>query len=110
MRQFTEIVRILGYQHSIGIDSFDSPNFALMADLLLWLAKLYDPEIVVLSELTNEHGRVEYVRSIVQQLATRSGIRLNPRKLYAADRFAVRELLKIAAPIYRGISQTSQKK
>lgn len=104
LRQFTEIVRVLGYQKPVGIDSFDTPNFALMADLLNWLGSLYDPEIVVLSELFNEHGRVEFVRGIVQQLATRSGIRLNPRKLYASDRFAVRELLKIASPIYRGIT------
>ena len=104
LRQFTEIVRILGYQHTLGIDSFDTPNFALMADLLKWLATLYDQDIVVLSELNNEHGRVDFVRGIVQQLAVKSGIRLNPRKLYASDRFAVRELLKIAAPIYRGIS------
>jgi clusterin-associated protein 1 len=78
-----------------------------MAELLQWLATLYDPDIVVIPELSHEHGRVEFVRSIVQQLAVRSGIRLNPRKLYTSDRFAVRELLKIAAPIYRGISTTS---
>ena len=107
IKQFTEIVRTLGYPHPVGIDSFDTPNFGLMADLLHWLATLYDPEIVVLSELNNEHGRVEFVRGIVQQLATKSGIRVNPRKLYASDRFAVRELLKIASPIYRGITNTS---
>jgi clusterin-associated protein 1 len=77
-----------------------------MAELLQWLSILYDPDIVVIPELTHEHGRVEFVRTIVQQLAVRSGIRLNPRKLYTSDRFAVRELLKIAAPIYRGISTT----
>jgi clusterin-associated protein 1 len=106
VRQFAEIVRTLGYPNAVGIDSFDTPNFALMAELLRWLATLYDPDIVVIPELTHEHGRVEFVRSIVQQLAVRSGIRLNPRKLYTSDRFAVRELLKIAAPIYRGVSTT----
>jgi clusterin-associated protein 1 len=107
VRQFAEIVRTLGYQHPVGIDSFDTPNFTLMAELLQWLATLYDPDIVVIPELSSEHGRVEFVRGIVQQLAVRSGIRLNPRKLYASDRFAVRELLKVAAPIYRGISTSS---
>lgn len=106
LKQFTEIVRVLGYQHPVGIDSFDTPNFGLMANLLHWLATLYDPDIVVLAELSNEHGRVEFVRGIVQQMATKSGIRLNPRKLYASDRGAVRELLKIATPMYRGISNT----
>jgi clusterin-associated protein 1 len=104
VRQFAEIVRTLGYVAPIGIDSFDTPNFSLMAELLQWLATLYDPDIVVIPELNHEPGRVEFVRTIVQQLAVRSGIRLNPRKLYTSDRFAVRELLKIAAPIYRGIA------
>lgn len=107
IRQFTEIVRSLDYPHPIGIDSFDTPNFGLMSQLLHWLCQLYDPDIVIIPDLSNEHGRVEFIRSIVQQMAIRSGIRLNPRKLYASDRFAVRELLKVAAPIYRGITSTS---
>lgn len=110
LRQFTEIVRILGYPNPVGIDSFDTPNFGLMANLLHWLATLYDPEIVVLVELSNEYGRVEFVRGIVQQLAIKSGIRLNPRKLYASDRYAVRELLKIATPIYRGVKCAEDKR
>jgi clusterin-associated protein 1 len=79
-----------------------------MADLLQWLTALYDPDIVVLPDLASEHGRVDFIRSIVQQMAVRSGIRMNPRKLYASDSFAVRELLKLAAPIYRGV-MASQK-
>lgn len=107
LKQFTEIMRTLGYPHPVGIDSFDSPNFGLMASLLQWLSALYDPDIVILPDLTSEHSRVEFVKSVVQQMAIRSAIRLNPRKLYTSDRFAVRELLKIAAPIYRGIVQTN---
>ena len=103
LKQFSEIMRTLGYQKPVGIDSFDSPNFGLMADLLHWLTALYDPDIVILPDLSSEHTRVEFVKSVVQQMAIRSGVRMNPRKLYASDRFAVRELLKIAAPVYRGI-------
>ena len=109
IRQFTDIIRTLGYPHPVGIDSFDTPNFALMAQLLQWLSTLYDPDIVVISDLSSEAGRVEFIKSTVQQMAIRSGLRLNPRKLYQSDRFAVRELLKIAAPIYRGITSTSQR-
>jgi clusterin-associated protein 1 len=108
IKQFTGIMRTLGYPNSVGIDSFDLPNFGLMADLLQWLGVLYDPDIATLPDLSSEHGRVEFVRTIVQQLAIRSGIRLNPRKLYISDRFAVRELLKLASPIYRGVSATDQ--
>jgi clusterin-associated protein 1 len=77
-----------------------------MAGLLHWLAALYDPDIVMVPGISDENGRVEFVRSIVQQLAVRSGLRLNPRKLYPSDRAAVRELLKLAAPIYRGITSS----
>jgi clusterin-associated protein 1 len=104
VKQLVEIVRNLGYPTVLGVDSFDTPNFGLMAQLLHWLSQLYDPDIVVISELSTEAGRVEFVRSIVQQMAVRSGIRLNPRKLYGSDRMAVRELLKIAGPVYRGIT------
>jgi clusterin-associated protein 1 len=106
LRQFSAIIRSLGYTNPVGIDSFDTPNFALMSDILYWLATLYDPDIMMVPDLASEHGRVEFVRSVVQQLAVRSGLRLNPRRLYPSDRFAVRELLKLAAPIYHGITSS----
>ncbi|OHS95450.1 clusterin associated protein [Tritrichomonas foetus] len=106
IKQFTEIVRTLGYPKAVGVDSFDTPNFGMMADLLHWLCSLFDPDIVILSDLSSESSRVEFIRSIVQQMAIKSGIRMNPRKLYGADRFAVREMLKVAAPIYKGVSAT----
>jgi clusterin-associated protein 1 len=108
VRQLVDIVRTLGYPTVLGVDSFDTPNFGLMAQLLNWLGLLYDPDMVVIVELSTEAGRVEFVRSIVQQMAIRSGIRLNPRKLYGSDRMAVRELLKIAGPIYRGITAVTE--
>jgi clusterin-associated protein 1 len=104
IHQFTEILRMLGCPLPLGNDSFDVPNFALMAQLLQFLVTLYDPDIVLMPDLSFEAGRVEFIRSTVQQMAVRSGIRLNPRKLYASDRYAVRELLKLAGPIYQGVS------
>lgn len=106
IKQFTEIVRTLGYPKPVGVDSFDTPNFGMMADILQWLCSLFDPDIVILPDLTNESSRVEFIRSVVQQMAIRSGIRMNPRKLYGSDRFAVREMLKVAAPIYKGVAAT----
>ena len=106
IKQFTEIVRTLGYTKAVGVDTFDTPNFGMMADLLNWLCSLFDPDMVILSDLSTENSRVEFVKSIVQQMAVKSGIRMNPRKLYSADRFAVREMLKVAAPIYKGVSAT----
>ncbi|KAK8838824.1 Clusterin-associated protein 1 [Tritrichomonas musculus] len=106
IRQFTEIVRTLGYPKPVGVDSFDTPNFGMMADLLHWLCSLFDPDIVILPDLSSESSRVEFIRSIVQQMAIRSGIRMNPRKLYSSDRFAVREMMKVAAPIYKGVAAT----
>jgi clusterin-associated protein 1 len=35
-------------------------------------------------------------------MVVRSGVRMNHRKVYASDPFAIRELLKLAGPIYGG--------
>lgn len=103
INQFVSILRKLGYPNSIGVDSFDNPNFGLMASLLQFLCQLFDPDLVLYPDLKTEHGRVEFIRGVVQQTVLKSGIRLNPKKLYASDKYSVRELMKLAAPIYKGI-------
>ena len=100
-------MRILGYPDPIGIDSFGTYNFSLMTNLLRCLASLYDPGLVIIPDISNENGRFDFIKSNVQQMAIRSGIRLNPKKLYSFDRFGDRELLKISAPIYSIITSNA---
>ena len=36
---FTEMMRALGYPRLISMENFRSPNFALVAEVLMWLVK-----------------------------------------------------------------------
>jgi hypothetical protein len=36
---FTEMMRALGYSRLISMENFRSPNFSLVAEVLIWLVK-----------------------------------------------------------------------
>ena len=38
---FTEMMRALGYTRLISMENFRTPNFALVAEVLMWLVKRY---------------------------------------------------------------------
>ena len=61
----------------------------------------YDPEIHVSDEIDTEDDRVEFLTSVAQAMATKAKIKLNTKRLYAADGRAVKELLKVAEMLYR---------
>ncbi|KAG8445609.1 hypothetical protein GDO86_010403 [Hymenochirus boettgeri] len=41
LRNFTEMMRALGYPRLISMENFRSPNFALVSEILIWLVKRY---------------------------------------------------------------------
>lgn len=95
---FTETLRNLGYPRIVSIENFRKPNFELVADVLFWLLHRYDPNIVNISDdISTEHARVVFLKGVGEFLATHARIKLNLKRLYAADGYAVRELLKIAS-------------
>ncbi|KAI9325066.1 Clusterin-associated protein-1-domain-containing protein [Zopfochytrium polystomum] len=98
-------MRSLGYQNLISMDSFRSPNFNLVADVLAWLVKSYDPSFDVLDDISSEQDRVIFIKSIALFLAQKAGIKLNTRKLYMADGYAVKELLKLTNILYSASKQ-----
>lgn len=100
LRNFTEIMRSLGYPRLISMENFRQPNFELVADCLFWLVKRYDPGLDISDDYTTEPDRVFFLKSITQLMASRARTKLNMRRLYAADGFAVKELLKIASVLY----------
>ena len=65
------------------------------------MVKKYDPDITVHQMIETEDDRVEFLMGISQAMASRAGIRLNTKRLYAADGYAVQELLKVATTLYR---------
>mmetsp|Transcript_43892 Transcript_43892/g.56276 ORF Transcript_43892/g.56276 Transcript_43892/m.56276 type:complete len:388 (+) Transcript_43892:200-1363(+) len=64
------------------------------------MVKRYDPDTHISEEIDTEDDRVEFLTSIAQAMATKAKIKLNTKRLYAADGRAVKELLKIAEMLY----------
>ena len=101
MRQFREMMMTLGYPGMISFASFRQPNFSLVAEMLKWLVLRYEPSAVLPFDIDTEQDRLIFIKSVVQYLAERASIKLNPRRLYSADGYAVKELLKIASILYK---------
>ncbi|XP_068600012.1 clusterin-associated protein 1 homolog [Brachionichthys hirsutus] len=97
LRSFTEAMRTLGYPRMISVESFKRPNFALVAEILRWLLKTYDPQTDMPSETDTETGRVLFIKAVAQFMAMNAHINLNMKHLYQADGYAVREMLKITS-------------
>ncbi|CAH1794146.1 unnamed protein product [Owenia fusiformis] len=100
LRNFTEMMRALGYTRLISMENFRSPNFPLVAEVLIWLVKRYDPNADIPSDTDTEQDRVIFIKSVAQFMATKAHIKLNTKKLYQADGYAVKELLKVTSVLY----------
>ncbi|XP_044734194.1 clusterin-associated protein 1 [Chrysoperla carnea] len=109
LRNFTELLRTLGCQIQVSLESFRNPNFPLMSELLVWLSKRLDPDAEIPEGPYNtEQDRVLLIRTAAQFLAMKANLKLNTRRLYGADGHAVRELLKIATLLYDALNATDQ--
>jgi len=109
IRNFTEIMRALGYPRLISMENFRRPNFELVADILYWMVKMYDPETTVSDRVEFENERVIFLTEIAGLLATKARLKLNTKKLYASDGRAVQELLKVASLLHRATKSISTK-
>ena len=107
-RNFIEILRSLGYQHTISFDSFRQPNFVLVADILFFLITRYDPTLRLSDAIATEVERVTFLKSIAEVMATKMRIKLSTKKLYGADGYAVKEMLKIASMLDRAIKHADK--
>ncbi|RHY82376.1 hypothetical protein DYB35_002093 [Aphanomyces astaci] len=100
LRNFTEMMRALGYPRPVSVENFRKPNFELVSDLLYWMAKKYDPSSSVTEEIDTEEDRIVFLTSVTSEFHSKARIKLNAKKLYAADGFAVKELIKVARVLY----------
>ncbi|KAG6799611.1 clusterin-associated protein 1-like [Apis mellifera caucasica] len=100
LRNFTEIMRVLGYPRLISVGNFRLPNFPLVAEILVWLVKRFDPDTDIPSDHTTEEERISLIRAVAEFMALKTNIKLNTKKLYQADGYAVKELLKVATLLY----------
>ncbi|XP_075420481.1 clusterin-associated protein 1 isoform X1 [Tenrec ecaudatus] len=103
LRNFTEMMRALGYPRHISMENFRTPNFGLVAEVLIWLVKRYEPQTDIPSDIETEQDRVFFIKAIAQFMATKAHIKLNTKKLYQADGYAVKELLKITSVLYNAM-------
>lgn len=106
LRNFTEILRALGYPRLVSMENFRVPNFELVADCLVWLIQRYDPKIDIVDDISTEADRVAFLKAVTQTMATRGRLKLNAKRLYSADGYAVKELLKIADLLYLATQKT----
>lgn len=90
----------MGYPRLISMENFRTPNFALVAEILIWLVNRYDPTSGVPTDVDTEQDRVVFIKSVCQFLAMKASIKLNTKKLYGADGYAVKELLKVASLLH----------
>lgn len=97
LRTFTETMRILGYPRTISVESFKIPNVELVADILYWLTKRYEPSAEIVYAIERESERVNFFRKCCETVLNKGRIKLNIKKLYQADGHAVQELLRLAA-------------
>ncbi|KAL5018071.1 hypothetical protein ScPMuIL_003793 [Solemya velum] len=103
LRNFTEMMRGLGYRRLISLENFRSPNFPLVAEVLSWLVKRYDPNADIQTSTETEPERVMFIISVAEFMARKAHIKLNTKKLYQADGYAVKELLKVTTVLYNAM-------
>ena len=108
VRNFTEMLYTLGYPRLISMENFRQPNFPLVAEILTWLIHRYEPAADISTDVETEQDRVIFVKSAAQLMATKAHIKLNTRKLYGADGYAVKELLKITSLLYSAIRSNEE--
>ncbi|XP_078052995.1 clusterin associated protein 1 [Augochlora pura] len=100
LRNFTEMMRVLGYPRLISVGNFRIPNFPLVAEILIWLVKRFDPDVDLPTEHNTEEERIALIRAVAEFMALKTNVKLNTKKLYQADGYAVKELLKVTTLLY----------
>ncbi|XP_029988784.1 clusterin-associated protein 1 homolog isoform X2 [Sphaeramia orbicularis] len=100
LRNFTEMMRALGYPRLISMENFRTPNFTLVAEILIWLVKRYEPHMDIPTDVDTESDRIFFTKAVAQFMATKAHIKLNTKRLYQADGYAVKEMLKITSVLY----------
>lgn len=70
-------------------------NFQLIFDIMRWLIDQYEPATVLSGGTNTEIDRILLVRSAVEFLVIKAGIKLNPLRLYSGTAAAACELLKV---------------
>jgi len=96
VRHLVHTMRRLGYPGLISLQGFKEPNFVLVAEVLFWLVKKFDPNCDASDDIATEVDRVIFLKSMALTMMQKMRIKLNLKRLYAAQDGAVKELLALA--------------
>ena len=107
LRNFCEIMRSLGYHRNISMENFREPNFELVADILYWFALRYDPKVDISDNIEDEKDRVLFIRTVCSMFQSKARITMNPTRLYEAQGYAVKEMLKVAQMMYKAMQSSA---
>ncbi len=58
------------------MDNFRAPNFQLVADVLFWMVKRYDPDMNVSDNIESEGDRVDFLTGVAAVSETTGAQRL----------------------------------
>ncbi|XP_029857273.1 clusterin-associated protein 1 isoform X5 [Aquila chrysaetos chrysaetos] len=91
LRNFTEMMRALGYPRLISMENFHTPNFMLVSEVLLWLVKRYEPQTDIPPDVETEQDRVFFIKAVAQFMEARTESIARPLEINEAEK-----MMKIA--------------
>ena len=107
LQNFCEMMRSLGYPRTISMENFRVASFKLVAEVIYWLATRFDKKVDISDNIEDEKARVEFIRAACSFFYNNLKLKLNSKKLYAADGHAVQELLKVIQVLYNAKKSVS---
>ena len=64
LRSLTEMMRALGYPRLISLENFRQPNFQLVAEMLSWLVRRFEPSADLPQEIETMDERIMFIRYV----------------------------------------------
>ena len=65
LRSLTEMMRALGYPRLISLENFRQPNFQLVAEMLSWLVRRFEPSADLPQEIETMDERIMFIRYVI---------------------------------------------
>lgn len=95
-----EKLKVLGYPKPLKTTALYTTqgsldNFKLVFDIMGWLIDQYEPGTQLEGGTATEIDRTLLVRSAVEFLAIKAGLKLSPMRLYSSSMASAPELLKV---------------
>lgn len=94
-------------QQPAALTDLPSACHGLTHDVAPFPCRRYYPGVDLSDDISTEGDRVRFLQAIAQVMLTKARMKLNIKKLYSADLVAVKELLKVAALLYKATEKAA---